>query len=481
MIELNDLMEYFRLKAFTLKILSLLLFTVSMLNAASRTPSSQKIFRISVELTSTSDWTSLTIQGEEVILQARIEVIKGRKKKAKFRWDSKSIRLTQPLFYAPNTAVGARFDLLMTGFSKKTTVDFESTKGSLGRVTIDIFNYNETDRAKVYSKNNIFIEPLCFSIKDSKLMKNGPVANWPLESIYPKWVLAFYYPWYQLRDWERPVLLDQPLVPYDSGDLETLKKHISWAESSGIDVFISSWFGRGRKTGENFKKLIRAATGSRLKITIYLETLSNNFSTQRKIIRELKYLLGKYGRHPNFLKYKDKPIVFLYAVSKVATRSGETPVDSWKKIIKKVEHKTGLDVIWIGNSLNSSYLEVFDGLHSYTPSGYYADMSDTISRKSKEVRTFHLLTPESTPKIWASPVIPGFDNRLADKPTYNYIPREEGATYSYCFNVAIASNPDWITITSFNEWWEHTHIEPSYRYYFFYLKMTEKYSKIYPF
>jgi len=42
--------------------------------------------------------------------------------------------------------------------------------------------------------------------------------------------------------------------------------------------------------------------------------------------------------------------------------------------------------------------------------------------------------------------------------------------------VARESHPDWILITSFNEWWENTHIEPSETYGHQYLDFTAQYS-----
>ncbi len=40
------------------------------------------------------------------------------------------------------------------------------------------------------------------------------------------------------------------------------------------------------------------------------------------------------------------------------------------------------------------------------------------------------------------------------------VPRNNGGTYAISWAAAMASKPDWITITTFNEWFERSTIEP---------------------
>lgn len=59
-------------------------------------------------------------------------------------------------------------------------------------------------------------------------------------------------------------------------------------------------------------------------------------------------------------------------------------------------------------------------------------------------------------------VIPGYDdtklNRPGPRPTTG---RHSGETYRVLWQEAIAAQPDWILITSWNEWHEGSEIEPS--------------------
>jgi len=82
-------------------------------------------------------------------------------------------------------------------------------------------------------------------------------------------------------------------------------------------------------------------------------------------------------------------------------------------------------------------------------------------------------------KIWAATAQPGYDDRNIPGRDGTLIDRANGATYTGIFEAAINSESDWILITSFNEWWEHTHIETSKNYGNLYLELTAKYADIY--
>ena len=75
-------------------------------------------------------------------------------------------------------------------------------------------------------------------------------------------------------------------------------------------------------------------------------------------------------------------------------------------------------------------------------------------------------------KLWVATANPGWNDTAGYNkpqcPTYRagditpfVVDRRDGARYVETFEAAIASQPDWVLITSFNEWGEGTQVEPS--------------------
>jgi len=79
-------------------------------------------------------------------------------------------------------------------------------------------------------------------------------------------------------------------------------------------------------------------------------------------------------------------------------------------------------------------------------------------------------------KISALTVIPGYDDTKIRKPGLA-VDRYDTELYRIQWEQAIKADPDWILITSFNEWHEGSEIEPSLEYQQQYLDLTAEYAK----
>src|SRR6266567_8710154 len=291
-------------------------------------------------------------------------------------------------------------------------------------------------------------------------------------------VLAFYYMWYNTATWSATTLPDLPTTKYHSSDDATIQRQVSAAANAGLTGFISSWWGAGDQTDTNFAKLLSSAatlerqTGSHFASTLYFESDAPALQGTSKIVSALHYLTAHYSRDPHFFHWQGKPVFFFWN----PLGNGRT-LAQWASIRRQVDPQH--QMIWSAEGVSTTLLAVFDGIHLFS-GGYWGLKNNTMTAVDqgfrRKVDAYN--SANGTSKIWAAGVIPGYDDTRVPgrKGTYS-IARKNGAIYSTEWQAAMASNPEWITITSFNEWFEGSMIEPSATYGALYLNLTQQYTK----
>jgi hypothetical protein len=318
-------------------------------------------------------------------------------------------------------------------------------------------------------ENNPDFNPLAFSL-DLSTLKNTPPRQMRIQRVVPQRMLwAFYYPWYYAGDWSSTQLKDRPATRYASNDPRAIARHIEEAQSSGIDGFVSSWWGPDDYTDQNLKMLLDLARDKNFSVTIYFETLKDGGPRNAdEIFNWLAYAIATYRDHPAFMKVNGKPLIVVWA-------SGTVPLDTWKSIFARLRAQE-LDATFLAMGYNVANLEVFDGLHEY---GIFTipNLAETFTATARATRYYPLLADSPVPKIWVATVQPGYDERLIPGRSGLFKTRDDGAFYRATFNAALQSNPDWIFITTWNEWWEHTYIEPSELYGDKYLQITREFAE----
>ena len=124
-------------------------------------------------------------------------------------------------------------------------------------------------------------------------------------------------------------------------------------------------------------------------------------------------------------------------------------------------------------------LTVFDGIHLFS-GGYWGLLNNNMKQVDQGFRSQINAYNQThkTQKIWAAGVVPGFnDTKVPGRPTHVVVARNNSASYRTSWGGALLSSPDWITITSFNEWFEGSMIEPSVTYHDLYMSITQQYVK----
>jgi len=152
---------------------------------------------------------------------------------------------------------------------------------------------------------------------------------------------AFYYPWYVAEEWEndwdaepaRPYSIDgaRALRLYGSDDPEIFDRHLDWAEEFGIDVLVLSWMGQRNRTDINLQKVLAATEPRKVKFAILYESWINlqsstdtdgeksiDFSSESvraRFFDDLTYLrTNYYERYPNHFTIDGKAMLYLYLV-----------------------------------------------------------------------------------------------------------------------------------------------------------------------
>jgi len=303
-------------------------------------------------------------------------------------------------------------------------------------------------------------------------------TNSPAAARVPHEVLAFYYPWYgPSRHWEKvdpdrhdiEASRDYPVKgAYDSHDPRIIAWQISIAQSHGVTGFIASWWGRGTYEDQAVPLLLEAAAQKNFKVTIYWETAPGKASQQiDNAVNDLAYVLTRYGTNRVFLRTDGKPVIFVYG--RVLE---QVPPLAWLEIISRARAKAG-DFLLIADGYSERNAGLFDGLHTYNICG------SVKGKTPDELRTWAarhyadaVKLAREHHRIACVTVIPGYDDTKIRKPGLK-ADRLNGQVYRVLWDEAIQAQPDWVLITSWNEWHEGSEIEPSLECGDQYLRITD--------
>jgi uncharacterized protein YraI len=245
----------------------------------------------------------------------------------------------------------------------------------------------------------------------------------------------------------------------------TIERHVEQARVAGIDALIQSWYGpqeTNNQTETNFRKLLDVAAGKGFYAAIAFETNSPFFSDQTSVSEALHYLLTVHAQHPAYLRYQGRPVIFFW-------RQQRFSVDTWSAI--RAELDPDHTSLWIAEGTDLAYQRVFDGHYLYSIA-WSSNVTRTLQDWGRRVQRY--AADQGTRRLWVATVMPGYDDTRSGRAASFAVERRNGDYYRAAWSAAMASHPDWVVITSFNEWVEGTMIEPSVRYGDLYLTLTRE-------
>lgn len=295
------------------------------------------------------------------------------------------------------------------------------------------------------------------------------IAAQPVAYAAPaKPVFAFYFPWYEPSDWNPARMSDLPPEPYTSGNDGVIARHIQQADDAGIDAFVCDWYGpKEPRLNERCGKLLKATAGRDFNVTFMPDQAADYTGTLKNpqgMIDSLRYMRDNYMNHPNWLRWNGKPVVVFWNLPSFGD------VNAWRNVQQQVDPNH--EWFWMGEGVNFNYLDVFDGL-------YFFDITwaaDPASAMNSYLRQFNAYNAaHSTNKPFIATVMPGYDDSRI-RGGHVIRDRANGEYYRRSWQAAIDKNAQAVMITSFNEWFEGSQIEPSRTYGNQYLDLTRDYA-----
>jgi hypothetical protein len=285
-------------------------------------------------------------------------------------------------------------------------------------------------------------------------------------------VLAFYYNWFDENTWTPEKVSDFPITLYNSGDRETVVRHIAQAQEAGIDAFVVGWYGpqvEGNQTEPNLALMLEVADSTDLQVSVEFGPDSPFIHSQQAVVDALRHVLQVHAQHPSFLRVKGRPVIFFWRLDSIPLAPGQTPLEAWQVVRDQVDPNH--ESIWIAEGVEEEYQQVFDGHHLYSIA-WSQDVHATLSDWGYRIRRYN--TEHGTDKLWVATVMPGYNDLKTGRADAFVREREDGQFYQDTWQAAMESGADWVVITSWNEWVEGSQIEPSVSYGNLYLDLTRE-------
>jgi glycoprotein endo-alpha-1,2-mannosidase len=269
-------------------------------------------------------------------------------------------------------------------------------------------------------------------------------------------VLASYYPWFNRTGNSTTTMADQPAEPRSAWLTDDVRSHVRQARGAGIDGFVTSWAGAS-ENGPAFDLVLNAEEAEGGTATAYLETLKakrfmGNVDTTL-LARWLDEALQR-AASPAFLRATDGvPVVFVFAM-------GSVDAATWRAIADDSARR-GRPVHLVGDADPSTHGPVLYGWHRYSAFGSASQLFGLWQTMAQRVRGPHVLDPSAPLPLSLATVSPGYDDSKVPGRHNAVVPRgANGERYDQTWDAAVKADPDWILVTSWNEWFEGTSVEP---------------------
>lgn len=329
---------------------------------------------------------------------------------------------------------------------------------------------------------------------------------------------VYYYPWWNDDFHGGRYMRNQLSEPnkqipklgehYNDTESKVIDKHVRWSNKYNINLWVTSWWGEGRKEDITLKSHILTnphfnGTSTKkknpLQFAIFYETTGrirqrDNYALDN-VVDDIQYLCKEYFHRPNYYTINGRPVLFVYLTRKLET------LNLLSTVIEKMRFGVVNSTEGGCNTINDIYIlgdQVFqrppkpneldeeqelipfkqlDGITNYDVYGSMGGEGG-YAKNEKTVIDYYARDQHGWKEVaskfncaFIPCVSPGYNDRGV-RPEVQRIPlsrklnstAEEGSLFTIALQEAkklVDSNTNnLIMVNSFNEWHEDTQIEP---------------------
>ena len=367
----------------------------------------------------------------------------------------------------------ARVTLLLAGVNRDSVVRWRLSGTPTTAARLEVYNANDRARLRLVDRVDTPAADAEFESRGRDLIDGGPLT---IDGGPNPLVMAFYYPWFQHPTWDSDKLQDRPLFLYSAEQPDEVAHSLRDARAAGIDAVVVSWRGDTDWNDRRLGFILDQAQTIGLRVSILTETelaTEGPEGTVKPLVADkmrawLEKAFDRFGSHPAFLRVAGRPVVFVYVAESFSSAD-------WQDIVASLQ-RGGRDLLLMADTADPSLLETFDGAFTYAPARIPpSDLRAFDREQTLRTATYDLLAGGRR-RVSAATVSPGYDDTLLDRETTMRVDRAGGSLYDASWEAALGAQPDWVLVTSWNEFWENTHVEPSVRYGHAYQASTRQWS-----
>ncbi len=314
-------------------------------------------------------------------------------------------------------------------------------------------------------------------------------------------IAAYYYPWYIEGDWSRHEYIETPVLgKYGTDDPKIAEKHIDMAADHGIDCFFVSWWGKDTLTSNHLRKgFLQAENLERIQYGLYYETMGILDATDgkkdgvvdfsqpgpmEKMIEDFRMLKKQHFGHDQYLKFNDKPVVGFY-VSRTLKHFKRAHLDQLEKEIGVELYSIGDEAFfWDQEKPETARngVGIFDSYSAYNMFEPKKIIEGDTALTFQSREAFPIFRTWAKEVTFFPGIIPRYHDfrghpPMAGTPDDFALLLESAAAMAMRQPLEKGVQPI-VFITSFNEWWEGTSLEPAEEYGTSYLEVVRDFQAV---